>query len=271
MIDPLDQSLSRGRLTKSLTSPPTETLNKERLASVAPSANLARVDTALKVVNNATRGGVAISKSAVHRATNVVRHDETINQERLKARRLDIRAAAVPATDKVDRVAKQATDRVSRRIVDDPTKTKQTISTEDIRRDRLKLKAVPPATVVRRGAFQTIRPTSRSKPNRPTMTSAVDVVGWSLRTRRSRHSLVVRHREHLARREAVARRLREHVRHVGVMLRTMPVRSRNRRADIPLSVDRLAARAVTVKRGIANCPLAAEADGQGPLHHRNDR
>ena len=168
---------------------------KGRLASDVPSVSRDRVDThkvdmVLKVVNGATRDAVTISKPEALRADNAVRRDVMINKVMLRAHRRDTRAEAAPVTDKVDLVVEPVMGKALLRIADDRTTIRGTISRADTRssssskkagtrskagtrRDRLKEGRV--VIVVRRAAIKRIKCRSRSKRNRLTLTSEVDV------------------------------------------------------------------------------------------------
>ena len=118
---------------------------------------------------------------------------------------------------------------------------------------------------VRHVAIKTIKRQESLSLSPPTMILAADAGASSRTTRRSRHS-TSGPRVRLAPLDHV-RLVRPVVnaRNVAAMFPTMRLHSRNRRGATRLSAVRLVDRAVTDKRAIANCRLAAE--GSDRLSH----
>lgn len=225
-------------------------------ASAVLLAGRVRVDTrravpqhkAVSVTHDATKP----NNRAARRAVNVARFVAMMSKAIPKADRPDTHAAAEPATANGSRAAEPRTNKAEQGINVDTRQANGATSKAGTRLGRRKaVKAEPAAIVVHRGAIRTIKRRSPFNPSPPTMTSAEDVAASSRMTPQRRHSISVP--------RALLGQLEGRARSLVVLFPTMQVLNKDRRGAIPLNVVRFAARAATIKRPVANFPLAAEA------------
>lgn len=237
-----------------------------------------KVDTALKVVNAVTRDVMTANKPAFHLAVSADRLVAMMLKAMLNKLRAVTQVEVRPVTVKARRADELDTDKAHRGIGADTLRIKVAISREEIRRSAdirhghlSVVRGEPMAVSVHHVVIRIrIRTTSRHvvvktinrqehlSPSPPTMTSAEDVADSSQTTHRSRHSTSVpRVRldplDHVRLVRSVAN---DH--NAAVMFPTMRLHSRDRREATRHSAVRLAARAVTDKREIANCRLVVE-------------
>ena len=200
-----------------------------------------------------TRDATRPNNRAAHRAVSVGRLVAKMSKVIPKADHLATHAAAGPVTAKVVRAVKRAMDKVGREINVGTRKANPMSSRAGTR--------LAPRTaelleiVVRRAATRTIRHPTTSSKTLLTMTSAEDVVASSRTTHRSRHSINAPLTFHgrLGLWETRDRNA------VDLFL-TKRILSKVRPAAIRLNVVRFADRAATIKRLVANFPLAAEVN-----------
>lgn len=236
------------------------TENKVTRASAVLLVGRVRVDTRRAVPQHKavsdTRDATKPNNRAARRAVNVARLVAMMSKAILKADRRVTRAAAEPATAKGGRAVEPRTNKAERGINVDTRQANGATSKAGTRLGlRKAVKAEPAAIVVHRGAIRTIKSRSPFNPSPPTMTSAEDVAASSRTTHRSRHSINALLAPHGRLGLLEARN-----RNVVDLFLTKRILSKDRPAAIRLNVVRFADRAATIKRPVANFPLAAEVN-----------
>ena len=235
------------------------TENKVTRASAVLLVGRVRVDTRRAVPQHKavsdTRDATKPNNRAARRAVNVVRLVAMMSKAILKADRRVTRAAE-PATAKGGRAVEPRTNKAERGINVDTRQANGATSKAGTRLGlRKAVKAEPAAIVVHRGAIRTIKSRSPFNPSPPTMTLAEDVAASSRTTHRSRHSINALLAPH-----GRLGLLEARDRNVVDLFLTKRILSKDRPAAIRLNVVRFADRATTIKRPVANFPLAAEAN-----------